>query len=177
MWRPAAVPGSSCSRCSRTCRGRAAGASLNTRVTPIRTACSTCSTGRCGTQTASPDDLREHVIGALGDTDAVLVVDERGDLKKGHRDRRGAAPVHRHRRSDQERPGRGLPHQRRRPRARGHAMIDRELYLPRAWIQDPERLQRAGVPAESEFATKPALATGMLIRAGRGCPGPLGGRR
>ncbi|MFE0798749.1 transposase [Streptomyces sp. NPDC058812] len=62
-------------------------------------------------------------------------------------------------------------------RARGHAMIDRELYLPRSWIQDPERLQRAGVPAEIEFATKPALATGMLIRAGRGCPGPLGGRR
>lgn len=62
-------------------------------------------------------------------------------------------------------------------RARGHAMIDRELYLPRSWIQDPERLQRAGVPAEIEFATKPALATGMLIRAGRGCPGPLDGRR
>jgi SRSO17 transposase len=29
------------------------------------------------------DDLREYVIGALGETDAVLVVDKTGDLKKG----------------------------------------------------------------------------------------------
>ena len=29
------------------------------------------------------DDLRDYVVGALGDTDAVLVVDETGDLKKG----------------------------------------------------------------------------------------------
>ena len=29
------------------------------------------------------DDLRDYVVGALGDTDGVLVVDETGDLKKG----------------------------------------------------------------------------------------------
>jgi SRSO17 transposase len=29
------------------------------------------------------EDLRDYVVGALGDTDAVLVVDETGDLKKG----------------------------------------------------------------------------------------------
>jgi SRSO17 transposase len=29
------------------------------------------------------DDLRDYVIGALGDADAVLVVDEAGDVKKG----------------------------------------------------------------------------------------------
>ena len=29
------------------------------------------------------DDLRDYVIGALGDTDGVLVFDETGDLKKG----------------------------------------------------------------------------------------------
>jgi SRSO17 transposase len=29
------------------------------------------------------DDLRDYVIGGLGDNDAVLVVDETGDLKKG----------------------------------------------------------------------------------------------
>ena len=31
------------------------------------------------------DDLRDYVITHLGDTDAVLVVDETGDLKKGVR--------------------------------------------------------------------------------------------
>ena len=60
------------------------------------------------------DDLRDYVVGALGDADAVLVVDETGDLKKGTQHGRGAAPVHRHRRADRERPGRGLPDLRRR---------------------------------------------------------------
>jgi SRSO17 transposase len=47
----------------------------------------------------------------------------------------------------------------------GHAMIDRELYVPRGWIKDPERLATAGVPDQVGFATKPALATAMLARA------------
>jgi SRSO17 transposase len=46
----------------------------------------------------------------------------------------------------------------------GHAVIDRELYLPRSWARDPERLRAAGVPAQVGFATKPALATRMLVR-------------
>jgi SRSO17 transposase len=49
--------------------------------------------------------------------------------------------------------------------ARGHAMIDRELYLPRSWTDDDERLDEAGVPADIAFLTKPALAAGMLTRA------------
>jgi len=44
-------------------------------------------------------------------------------------------------------------------------MIDRELYLPRCWTEDPQRLNDAGVPDDIEFLTKPALATGMLTRA------------
>lgn len=40
---------------------------------------------------------------------------------------------------------------------RGHALIDRALYLPKSWVQDSERLTAAGVPADVEFATKPAL--------------------
>ena len=44
-------------------------------------------------------------------------------------------------------------------------MIDRELYLPTCWTEDPERMADAGVPDDIGFATKPALATGMLTRA------------
>jgi len=47
----------------------------------------------------------------------------------------------------------------------GHALVDRALYLPRAWTDDPQRLQAAGVPDQVGFATKPALATAMLARA------------
>jgi SRSO17 transposase len=47
----------------------------------------------------------------------------------------------------------------------GHAMIDRELYLPRSWTSDPDRCVAAGVPDDVAFATKPALAQTMLARA------------
>lgn len=47
----------------------------------------------------------------------------------------------------------------------GHAMIDRELYLPRSWTSDPDRCAAAGVLTEVEFATKPKLAWAMLSRA------------
>jgi DDE superfamily endonuclease len=47
----------------------------------------------------------------------------------------------------------------------GHAIVDRELYLPSAWTCDPARCRAAGVPDQVGFATKPALATRMLTRA------------
>jgi SRSO17 transposase len=108
------------------------------------------------------DDLREYVITHLGDTDAVLVVDETGDLKKGvctvgvQRQYTGTAG-----RIENAQVAVYLTY----AGARGHAMIDRELYLPRSWTEDPERLAEAGVPDDIEFLTKPALATGMVIRA------------
>ena len=48
---------------------------------------------------------------------------------------------------------------------RGHALVDRELYLPQSWTSDPGRCAAAGVPPEVTFATKPALATAMIARA------------
>ena len=108
------------------------------------------------------DDLREFVTGQLGDADAVLVVDETGDLKKGtatvgvQRQYTGTAG-----RIENAQVAVYLTY----AGARGHAMIDRELYLPRSWTEDPGRCAAVGVPAEIEFATKPALATGMLSRA------------
>jgi SRSO17 transposase len=108
------------------------------------------------------DDLRDYVVGTLGDTDGVLVVDETGDLKKGvhtvgvQRQYTGTAG-----RIENAQVGVYLVY----AGPRGHAMIDRELYLPESWTGDPGRLDAAGVPIDIEFATKPALAAGMLVRA------------
>ena len=49
--------------------------------------------------------------------------------------------------------------------ARGHAFIDRALYLPKSWTSDPARLAAAYVPEAVAFATKPALAVQMIQRA------------
>src|SRR6476659_9256242 len=108
------------------------------------------------------DDLRDYVIGALGDPDAVLVVDETGDLKKGtetvgvQRQYTGTAG-----RIENAQVAVYLTY----AGARGHAMIDRELYLPRSWIDDERRCAVAGVPDDIDFMTKPALAAGMVVRA------------
>ena len=44
----------------------------------------------------------------------------------------------------------------------GRALIDRGLYLPRAWTDDRDRA--AGIGDEVGFATKPELARRMLQR-------------
>ena len=48
---------------------------------------------------------------------------------------------------------------------RGHALIDRELYLPKSWTGDPARCEAAGIPGHAAFATKPQLASLMIERA------------
>src|SRR6202050_812362 len=47
----------------------------------------------------------------------------------------------------------------------GHAFIDRALYLPKEWTDDPDRLEAVYVPPDVGFATKPKLATRMIARA------------
>ncbi|AEV85105.1 transposase [Actinoplanes sp. SE50] len=48
--------------------------------------------------------------------------------------------------------------------SKGHALIDRQLYLPVAWTDDRDRCQAAGIPDEVEFATRVQIARTMLGR-------------
>jgi hypothetical protein len=108
------------------------------------------------------DDVRAYLVEHLGDPAAVLVIDETGDLKKGtatagvQRQYTGTAG-----RVENAQVAVYLVY----ATSAGHALIDRDLYLPRAWTDDPERCQTVGVPDQVGFATKPALAAQMLIRA------------
>jgi SRSO17 transposase len=108
------------------------------------------------------DAVRAYLVEHLGDPEAVLVVDETGDLKKGT----GTAGVQRQYtgtagRVENAQVAVYLVY----ATDAGHAVVDRELYLPRSWTRNPERRQAAGGPAQVGFATKPALATRMLVRA------------
>ncbi len=98
------------------------------------------------------DDLRVYVTEHLGDSDAVLVVDETGDLKKGAH----TVGVQRQytRTADRIENAQIAVYLAYAGR-RGHAMLDRELYLPKSWASDPDRCAAAGVPHDVEFATKP----------------------
>ena len=49
--------------------------------------------------------------------------------------------------------------------ARGHALVDKRLYLPPAWIEDPARCRAAGVPAEIAYQSKAELGLAMLRQA------------
>jgi SRSO17 transposase len=108
------------------------------------------------------DDVRAYLVEHLGDPGAVLVVDETGDLKKGTR----TVGVQR---QDTGTAGRIENAQVAvylvYASDAGHALIDRELYVPRGWINDPDRCPAAGIPDQVGFATKPNLARRMLARA------------
>ena len=108
------------------------------------------------------DDLRDYVVEHLGDASGVLVVDETGFLKKGEksvgvqRQYSGTAG-----RIENCQIGVFLTY----ATAQGRTLLDRELYLPRVWAEDPERREEAGVPEKVGFRTKPQLARKMLERA------------
>jgi SRSO17 transposase len=48
--------------------------------------------------------------------------------------------------------------------SRGHALIDRELYLPLCWCEDADRRRAAHVPETLRFQTKPELAAQLIER-------------
>ncbi len=108
------------------------------------------------------NELRTYVIEHLGDPKAVLVIDETGFLKKG----RHSAGVARQYsgtagRIENCQIGVFLAYASRH----GQVLLDRELYLPAEWTNDPPRCQQAGIPQDRHLMTKAQLAQQMLARA------------
>ena len=101
------------------------------------------------------DTVRDYVIEHLADNDAVLVIDETGFLRQGKASC-GVARQYTGSAEDYGLSDRSL----RYPRS---WFIDRALYLPKEWTEDPDRLE--AVPPDAGFATKPKFATRMIARA------------
>ena len=105
------------------------------------------------------DELRSYVNDKLGDEDGVMVVDETGFLKQGKmscgvkRQYSGTAG-----RIENCQIGVFLTY----ASVKGHAPIDRRLYIPEDWFNDPERCHKAGVPETATFQTKPKMALEMI---------------
>lgn len=108
------------------------------------------------------DDLRAYVVEHLGDPEAVLVIDETGFLKKGTKSA-GVARQYSGTAGRIENSQIGVFLAYASPR--GQAFLDRALYLPKAWVEDAERREAAGIPPDVGFATKGDLAQTMLARA------------
>jgi SRSO17 transposase len=109
------------------------------------------------------NDLREYVVEHLGDEQSgVLIADETGFLKKGQQSV-GVARQYTGTAGDTVncQVGVFLAY----ASNKGTAFIDRALYLPEEWANDPKRRAEAGVPEEVAFANKVELAKGMLQRA------------
>jgi SRSO17 transposase len=111
---------------------------------------------------AARDLCRDYVIEHIGSADGVLVADASGFLKKGThsagvaRQYSGTAGQ-----VDNCQIGVFLAY----ASSKGHALIERALYLPEAWCADAARRDEVAIPDETVFATKPALAQQMIIRA------------
>jgi SRSO17 transposase len=109
------------------------------------------------------NDLRDYVVDAFGDRGAIMVVDETGDVKKGtatvgvQRQYSGTAG-----RIENSQVAVYLTY----AAPRGHALMDRALYLPKSWTEDSQRCGEAAIRTDQRtFATKPTLATELIDRA------------
>ncbi len=110
------------------------------------------------------DDLRSYVYEQLGEKAAILVIDETSFPKEGEKSAGvqvqycGTSGV-----VENCQVAVFLAY----VTSRGHALIDRELYLPKAWSDDPERYREAGIPETVHFQTKCELARQMVERVHR----------
>lgn len=107
------------------------------------------------------DDLRTYILKRLGDPQAVLVIDETSFRKRGKKSA-GVKKQYCGTTGQVEncQVGVFLSY----VSAQGHTLIDRELYLPKEWIDDPGRCTEAGIPDTLRFQTKCELARQMIER-------------
>jgi SRSO17 transposase len=108
------------------------------------------------------DLVREYALETLADPDAVLVIDETGFLKQG---KASCGVARQYTGSAGKITNCQIGVFAAYASRYGHAFIDRALYLPKTWIDDPARLATTHVPPEVGFATKPRLAGRMVERA------------
>ena len=108
------------------------------------------------------DDLLAYVLEHLADPGAVLVLDETGFVKKGTKSV-GVAPQYCGAvgKIANCQIGVFLAY----ATSHGPVLLDRELYLPKEWADDPARRRQAGVPAEAACVPKPTLGKQLLERA------------
>jgi SRSO17 transposase len=111
---------------------------------------------------AARDRLLEFTIEVFGEEDGIGVVDETGFIKRGKhsvgvkRQYSGTAG-----KVENCQIGTFLSY----ATTKGHIFLDRRLYLPEEWCNDSERRERAKVPEDVVFQTKPEQAMAMLERA------------
>ena len=109
-------------------------------------------------------ELRRHVAQELADPDAVLVVDSSGFPKKGTASCGVARQwCGRLGKLDNCQIGVFAAY----VTAAGYAPVDRQLYLPQDWADDPQRRRRTHVPEAVTFQEGWRLALTMLDRVGQ----------
>jgi SRSO17 transposase len=108
------------------------------------------------------DLVRDYAVETLSEPDAVLVVDETGFLKQG---KASCGVARQYTGSAGKITNCQVGVFAAYVSGKGHAFVDRALYLPKAWTDDPARRAAAHVPEDVSFATKPQLARAMIERA------------
>jgi len=108
------------------------------------------------------DVVRDDAVETLGEPDAVLVVNETGFLKQG---RASCGVGRQYTGSAGKITNCQIGVFAAYVSGKGHAFIDRALYLPKAWTDDRARMAGAHIPPATAFATKPRMARTMIERA------------
>lgn len=54
--------------------------------------------------------------------------------------------------------------------SKGHALVDRRLYLPEGWVDDPARREECHVPKDVTYLKTWEVARDLLLRSGPGLP-------